>query len=101
MNGLYLILLHYYLDYYLEGFRGKNIFVGPLRTDSLFQKRGGYLKNIGPFFFLRVRLWIFKYFYVYAAKDIFLSRGTVDPRYNEVLRTMKITLLYQVSHYIR
>ena len=27
--------------------------------------------------------------------------GTVEPRYNEVLRTMKITLLYQVSHYIR
>ena len=27
--------------------------------------------------------------------------GTVEPRYNEVLWTMKITLLYQVSHYIR
>ena len=27
--------------------------------------------------------------------------GTVEPRYNEVLGTMKITLLYQVSHYIR
>ena len=26
---------------------------------------------------------------------------TVEPRYNEVLGTMKITLLYQVSHYIR
>ena len=26
---------------------------------------------------------------------------TVEPRYNEVLETMKITLLYQVSHYIR
>ena len=26
--------------------------------------------------------------------------GTVEPHYNEVL-TMKITLLYQVSHYIR
>ena len=25
----------------------------------------------------------------------------VEPRYNEVLGTMKITLLYQVSHYIR
>ena len=25
---------------------------------------------------------------------------TVEPRYNEVLGTMKITLLYQVSHYI-
>ena len=27
--------------------------------------------------------------------------STVEPRYNEVLGTMKITLLYQVSHYIR
>ena len=27
--------------------------------------------------------------------------GTVERRYNEVLATMKITLLYQVSHYIR
>ena len=26
---------------------------------------------------------------------------TVEPRYNEDLGTMKITLLYQVSHYIR
>ena len=26
---------------------------------------------------------------------------TVEPRYNEVLGTTKITLLYQVSHYIR
>ena len=26
---------------------------------------------------------------------------TVEPPYNEVLGTMKITLLYQVSHYIR
>ena len=29
------------------------------------------------------------------------SNGTVEPLYNEVLGTMKITLLYQVSHYIR
>ena len=27
--------------------------------------------------------------------------NTVEPRYNEVIGTMKITLLYQVSHYIR
>ena len=27
--------------------------------------------------------------------------NTVEPRYNEVLGTMKITLLYQVSYYIR
>ena len=27
--------------------------------------------------------------------------NTVEPRYNEVLGTMKITLLYQVSNYIR
>ena len=26
---------------------------------------------------------------------------TVEPRYNKVLGTMKITMLYQVSHYIR
>ena len=26
---------------------------------------------------------------------------TVEPCYNEVLGTMKITLLYQVAHYIR
>ena len=25
----------------------------------------------------------------------------MEPRYNEVLGTMKITMLYQVSHYIR
>ena len=30
-----------------------------------------------------------------------LNFNTVEPRYNEVLGTMKITLLYQVSHYIR
>ena len=28
------------------------------------------------------------------------ERSTVEPYYNEVLGTMKITLLYQVSHYI-
>ena len=27
--------------------------------------------------------------------------STVEPLYNEVLGTMKITLLYQASHYIR
>ena len=27
--------------------------------------------------------------------------NTVEPRYNEVIGTMKIPLLYQVSHYIR
>ena len=27
--------------------------------------------------------------------------NTVEPRYNEVLGNMKITSLYQVSHYIR
>ena len=27
--------------------------------------------------------------------------STVEPHYNEVLGTMKITLLYRVSHYIR
>ena len=27
--------------------------------------------------------------------------STVEPHYNEVLGTMKITLLYQVPHYIR
>ena len=30
-----------------------------------------------------------------------LLSDTVEPLYNEVLGTMKITLLYQVSHYIR
>ena len=35
--------------------------------------------------------------------DKFLQESycTVEPLYNEVLGTMKITLLYQVSHYIR
>ena len=28
-------------------------------------------------------------------------QNTVEPRYNEALGTMKFTLLYQVSHYIR
>ena len=30
-----------------------------------------------------------------------MKGSTVEPLYNEVLGTMKITLLYQVSHYIR
>ena len=30
-----------------------------------------------------------------------IQLNTVEPRYNEGLGTMKITLLYQVSHYIR
>ena len=30
-----------------------------------------------------------------------MTYDTVEPRYNEVLGTMKITLLYQVSLYIR
>ena len=30
-----------------------------------------------------------------------ITYDTVEPRYNEVLGTMKITLLYQISHYIR
>ena len=30
-----------------------------------------------------------------------LNLYTVEPRYNEVLGTIKITLLYQVSHYMR
>ena len=36
-------------------------------------------------------------------KTSFLDESlyTVEPRYNEVLGTMKITLLYQVSLYIR
>ena len=32
---------------------------------------------------------------------LMFSDCTVEPRYNEVLGTMKMTLLYQVSHYIR
>ena len=43
--------------------------------------------------------------YMYVAVITFnidqSSHDTVEPRYNEVLGTMKITLLYQVSHYIR
>ena len=38
---------------------------------------------------------------VYWAKVRYVELHTVEPRYNEVLGTMKITLLYQVSHYIR
>ena len=34
-------------------------------------------------------------------KNLFSKNDTVEPRYNEVLGTMEITLLYQVSHYIR
>ena len=30
-----------------------------------------------------------------------MPRNAVEPRYNEGLGTMKITLLYRVSHYIR
>ena len=33
--------------------------------------------------------------------QIIRNKCTVEPLYNEVLGTMKITLLYQVSHYIR
>ena len=40
---------------------------------------------------------------VFVTSQPFITRFhyTVEPRYNEVLGTMKITLLYQVSHYIR
>ena len=44
------------------------------------------------------------YFNCYGAESDTLKwyfEYTVEPRYNEVLGTMKITLLYQVSHYIR
>ena len=41
--------------------------------------------------------WVKKVFQ--RASDFILY--TVEPRYNEVLGTTKITLLYQVSHYIR
>ena len=34
-------------------------------------------------------------------KGPYRKTGTVEPHYNEVLGTMKLTLLYQVSHYIR
>ena len=34
-------------------------------------------------------------------KSTITVQSTVEPHYNEVLGTMKITLLYQVSHYIR
>ena len=34
-------------------------------------------------------------------KSLHFKDSTVEPRCNEVLGTMKITLLYQVSHYIR
>ena len=33
--------------------------------------------------------------------QLLLNRSTVEPRYNEDLGTMKISLLYQVSFYIR
>ena len=36
-----------------------------------------------------------------AGHNIQQYLNTVEPRYNKVLGTMKITLLYQVSHYIR
>ena len=34
-------------------------------------------------------------------KSLNAKTDTVEPRYNEDLGTVKITLLYQVSHYIR
>ena len=40
--------------------------------------------------------------YLLVSSEIRKSNNiTVEPLYNEVLGTMKITLLYQVSHYIR
>ena len=36
-----------------------------------------------------------------SAFKLWMAYCTVEPRYNEVLGTMQITLLYQVSHYIR
>ena len=36
-----------------------------------------------------------------ARDECALKSSTVEPRYNEVLGTITITLLYQVSHYIR
>ena len=44
----------------------------------------------------------FRYYSGVVIEVLFLFRpNTVEPRYNEVLGTMKMTLLYQVSHYIR
>ena len=40
-------------------------------------------------------------FYASTSGCIVCFENTVEPHYNEVLGTMKITLLYQVSHYIR
>ena len=37
----------------------------------------------------------------YAVASLTALYDTVEPCYNEVLGTMKITLLYQLSHYIR
>ena len=37
----------------------------------------------------------------FLAATLFSYVSTVEPRYNEVVGTMEITLLYQVSYYIR
>ena len=48
----------------------------------------------------------FKLYFTYANGQVVIKTTstlaiTVEPRYNEVVGTIKITLLYQVSHYIR
>ena len=47
--------------------------------------------------------WYMPYIGLHEACTHLSNHGqcTVEPRYNEVLGTVKITLLYQVSHYIR
>ena len=50
-------------------------------------------------------VWIPSNFFFFLTAELFYQNlwkiTTVEPLYNEVLGTMKITLLYQVSHYIR
>ena len=38
---------------------------------------------------------------IIKSRGFYILGHTVEPHYNEVLGTMKITFLYQVSHYIR
>ena len=63
---------------------------------------------IAPFWFSTEYRWSALAPFWLSADDFWSTRqeverflNTVEPRYNEILGTMKITLLYQVSHYIR
>ena len=81
--GLYII----HVNHFLKSTLNEDEVLGNL--DTL------YRETIG-------QLWFFnRDFFFLLACCLIPCSSTVEPRYNEFLGTMKITLLSQVSHYIR